>query len=90
MSINSMSGSGWTYNATNQTCTRSDSLAAGASYPPVTVNVSFSANASTDLTNTASINGGGDANPTNNTSSDAVTLTAALSPIEAWRQLHFG
>ncbi len=90
MSINSMSGSGWTYNATNQTCARSDSLAAGASYPPVTVNVSFSANASTDLTNTASINGGGDANPFNNTSSDAVTLTAALSPIEAWRQLHFG
>ncbi len=90
MSINLMSGSGWTYNATNQTCSRSDSLAAGASYPPVTVNVSFSANASTDLTNTASITGGGDANPSNNTSSDAVTLTAALSPIEAWRQLHFG
>lgn len=90
MSINSMSGSGWTYNATNQTCTRSDSLAAGASYPPVTVNVSFSANASTELTNTASISGGGDASPSNNTSSDAVTLTAALSPIEAWRQLHFG
>jgi hypothetical protein len=90
MSINSMSGSGWTYNATNQTCSRSDSLAAGASYPPVTVNVTFNTNAATDLTNTASISGGGDANPSNNTSSDAVTLTAALTPIEAWRQLHFG
>ena len=90
MSINSMSGNGWTYNATNQTCTRSDSLAAGASYPPVTVNVTFNTNAATELTNTASITGGGDANPSNNTSSDAVTLTAALPPIEAWRQLHFG
>ena len=85
-----MSGNGWTYNATNQTCTRSDSLAAGASYPPVTVNVTFNTNAATELTNTASITGGGDANLSNNTSSDAVTLTAALPPIEAWRQLHFG
>ncbi|MGA0854005.1 MAG: alpha-amylase family glycosyl hydrolase [Luteolibacter sp.] len=90
MSINSMSGSGWTYNASNQTCTRSDSLAAGASYPPVTVDVIFDANAATELSNTASISGGGDANLNNNTDSDTVTLTAALTPIETWRQLHFG
>jgi uncharacterized repeat protein (TIGR01451 family) len=90
MSINSMSGSGWAYNPSNQTCTRSDSLAAGASYPPVTVNVTFNTDAATELSNTASITGGGDANPSNNISSDAVTLSPALSPIEAWRQLHFG
>jgi glycosidase len=90
MSISSMSGSGWVYNATNQTCTRSDSLAAGSSYSPVTVNVTFNTDAATELSNTASITGGGDANPSNNISSDAVTLSPALSPIEAWRQLHFG
>jgi multidrug efflux pump len=78
MSINSMSGSGWTNNATNQTCSRSDSLAAGASYPPVTVNVTFNTNAATDLTNTASISGGGDANPNNNSATDSVTLSPAL------------
>jgi hypothetical protein len=90
MSINSMSGNGWTYNASNQTCTRTDSLAAGASYPTVTVDVTFDANAATELNNTASISGGGDANLSNNTSSDVVTLSSALTPIQAWRQLHFG
>lgn len=90
MSISSMSGSGWTYNAANQTCSRSDALAAGASYPPITVEVAFASNAATDLSNTASVSGGGDANPSNNSATDSVTLSAALTPIETWRQQHFG
>jgi glycosidase len=90
MSINSMSGNGWTYNASNQTCTRSDSLAAGESYPTVTVDVTFNTDAATELSNTASISGGGDANTTNNSATDSVTLSPALTPIETWRQLHFG
>jgi hypothetical protein len=52
--------------------------------------VTFDANAATELSNTASISGGGDANLANNTGNDTVTLTAALTPIETWRQLHFG
>ena len=90
ISISSMSGNGWTYNASNQTCTRSDALAPGQSYPSVTVDVSFGADANTELSNTATISGGGDANSSNNTSSDAVTLLPVLSPIEAWRMLHYG
>ena len=90
MSINSMSGNGWAYNASNQTCSRSDALAPGESYPPITVEVSFNSDANTELTNTASISGGGDANPSNNSASDSVTLGNALTPIEAWRLLHFG
>jgi uncharacterized repeat protein (TIGR01451 family) len=45
------------------TCSRSDALAAGASYalPPITVNVNVLPSAAANLTNTARISGGGDA-----------------------------
>jgi uncharacterized repeat protein (TIGR01451 family) len=60
MTINSMSGTGWAFHADNRTVTRSDALAAGDSYPPVTVSVAIATNAATILTNAASVAGGGD------------------------------
>jgi uncharacterized repeat protein (TIGR01451 family) len=53
----SMSGTGWTCGG--NTCKRSDVLAAGASYPPITVTVNVSATAASPLANTASVSGGG-------------------------------
>jgi sugar lactone lactonase YvrE len=52
-----MSGSGWT--CQNTTCTRSDALTGGASYPPITVTVNVAANATSPQVNQANVSGGG-------------------------------
>ena len=41
------------------TCTRNDVLAAGASYPAITVTVNVANNAPASVTNTANVSGGG-------------------------------
>jgi uncharacterized repeat protein (TIGR01451 family) len=89
LTITAMSGSGWTADLGSSTCTRSDALAAGASYPPITITVSVAANAATSLTNTAAVSGGGDVNTANNTASDPTTIIA-LTPIQSWRLRYFG
>ncbi len=92
MSITGMSGSGWNYNSANKTCSRSDALAAGASYPAITVSVVLDPAAAASLTNSAAVAGGSDANAANNSSADPFTVApvSELSPIEAWRQQYFG
>jgi uncharacterized repeat protein (TIGR01451 family) len=69
-------GTGWTCNTAGQTvtCTRSDALAAGASYPAISVPVTVAPNSSLSLTNTATVSGGGDSNAGNNTSNDPTTI----------------
>src|SRR3954451_355927 len=54
---NAASGSGWT--CAGLTCTRSDALAPGASYPPIKVTVRTANTAPASVTNTASVAGGG-------------------------------
>jgi uncharacterized protein (TIGR03437 family) len=72
----SASGSGWTCGTDGlPLCTRSDVLAPGASYPPITLMVSVAANAPATITNTVAVLGGGDRSPANNTASDT-----ALNP----------
>jgi uncharacterized repeat protein (TIGR01451 family) len=62
MTLASMSGTGWTCPGTaSNNCTRSDPLAGGASYPPITVTVSLAANAPAQLTNALAVSGGGSA-----------------------------
>ena len=91
MTITSMSGTGWTYDVGTSTCSRSDSLAAGETYPPIAVAVSLAADAAATLTNSATVSGGGDLTAENNAAAAAVTVTpAAGQTIESWRQLHFG
>ena len=57
------------------TCTRSDALAAGASYPPIALTVSVSVTASPSVTNTATVSGGGEANTSNDTATDVTVVT---------------
>ena len=91
MMVVSMGGSGWTYDASNLTVTRSDALAAGEVYPPVTVAVSLAPGAAASLTNTVTVTGGGDLNGANNSADDPVTVTPVSgSGIGTWRQFHFG
>jgi uncharacterized repeat protein (TIGR01451 family) len=57
MTLMSMAGSGWT--CIGNACSRSDSLAAGASYPPITLTLVVSANAASPQINQATVSGGG-------------------------------
>jgi uncharacterized repeat protein (TIGR01451 family) len=64
------------------TCTRSDALGAGSSYPSVLIGVSVAQNAAggsgtSSLTNTASASGGGELNTTNNAASDPTSITSS-------------
>ncbi len=58
----SMTGTGWLCRGT--TCTRSDSLEGGGSYPPITVTVNIDANAASPQVNSAAVTGGGSPNAT--------------------------
>jgi uncharacterized repeat protein (TIGR01451 family) len=77
LTTTSMSGTGWSYNSSAATCTRSDALAAGAAYPAITVTVSVSASAPGSVTNVATVSGGGETNPANNSASDPTTINSA-------------
>ena len=57
LTLVSMSGTGWSCNA--NVCTRSDALAGGSSYPPITVTVNVAANAPSQVTNQVTVSGGG-------------------------------
>jgi hypothetical protein len=67
-------GSTWICNNTMLTCTRSDVLNGGASYPPITITVDVASNAPSTVTNEISVSGGGSATAT---ASDPTTITAA-------------
>jgi uncharacterized repeat protein (TIGR01451 family) len=73
-------GAGWTCGIASQTmtCTRSDVLAAAASYPAITLTVDVAANAAALITNTASVSGGGNASTSNDTASDPTAINSAL------------
>src|SRR5437764_417758 len=74
-----MSGTNWNCTFSTLTCTRSDALAAGASYPAITLTVNVAGNASASVTNTATVSGGGETNQANDTANDVTTVTAAGS-----------
>lgn len=68
-------GTGWscTVAAPTVTCTRSDVLNNGASFPTIAVAVTVANNAAASITNTATVAGGGDNTPGNNSASDPVS-----------------
>ena len=59
LSATSMSGAGWTCVVSAATCYRSDALAAGQSYPPITLAVSVANDAPASVTNSVTVSGGG-------------------------------
>src|SRR5262249_16833918 len=72
---NAASGTNWTctQTATTVTCTRSDALASNASYEPITLTVNVANNAPSTVTTAATVSGGGDLNPVNDTANDPTT-----------------
>jgi uncharacterized repeat protein (TIGR01451 family) len=83
----SFSGSGWTCNLATLTATRSDALAAGASYPTITLTVQLSVPEGTNIVNTAAVSDSNDIVMTNNIASSTVTIAApvdsSISPVSA-------
>lgn len=62
LTLDSMAGTGWT--CEGNSCTRSDVLAAGASYPAITVTVDVASDATTPQVNSVTVSGGGSASTT--------------------------
>jgi len=79
LSLVSMAGTGWTCAA--GTCTRSDALAGGASYPPITVTVNVAGNATSPQVNAVRLSFGisGSANTTDSTIINSSALTVTCS-----------
>src|SRR5262249_46262656 len=69
----SMAGAGWT--CAGNSCTRSDALSGGASFPPITVTVNVAANAASPQVNNVAVAGGGSASASANDST--VVMAAA-------------
>src|SRR5262249_41017760 len=69
-----LAGTGWSCTVATLTCTRSDVLAAGPRYPPITLTVNVNINAPASVTNMATVSGGGELNPANDTASDPTTI----------------
>ena len=74
-----VSGPGWSCGISGNTvtCTRSDPLAPGASYPPITLTVNVASNAPPSVTNMATVGGGGDLNAANNTATVVTPIARA-------------
>ncbi|WP_432172634.1 DUF11 domain-containing protein [Streptomyces sp. Tue6028] len=70
VTLSSVSGTGWTCSPASGTvtCRRSDPLAAGGSYDPITLTVNVTASAACSFTNSATVSGGGSGSETANDS----------------------
>ena len=79
LTATAIAGTGWTCTLETLTCTRTDALSAGASYPAITLTVSVAANAPSSVTNVVSVSGGGETNTGNNQASDQTTVEAVPS-----------
>ena len=79
LTATAISGSGWSCVLGTLTCTRNDGLAAGASYPVITLTVDVALTAPNSVTNSATVSGGGENNASNNTANDPTTINAAAT-----------
>jgi uncharacterized repeat protein (TIGR01451 family) len=73
-----IAGNEWTCILASLSCTRSDSIAPGSSFPNIVLTVTIAGGVTGSVTNTATVSGGGDQNSANNTAASMVTIR--LSP----------
>ena len=74
LTATAMSGTGWNCSVATTSCTSTDVIASGASYPAITLTVNVAANAPASVTNTAIVGGGGETNAGNDSASDPTTI----------------
>ena len=84
LTLVSMAGPGWNCPASpGNTCNRSDTLAPGAAYPPVTVTVNVASNSYTPVLNEADVSGGGAPDAMSTDSTTVIQLAPALSVVKS-------
>jgi uncharacterized repeat protein (TIGR01451 family) len=83
LTLVSMTGTNWT--CVTNTCTTTEVLGGGSSYPPITVTVNLAANAASPQVNSASVSGGGS---TSAGTTDSTTII--LSPVLSITKTHAG
>ena len=82
LTATAIAGTGWSCNLGTLTCTRSDALAALASYPVIQVTVTVAANPPSNvLTNIATVSGGGEVQTNNDTDSDPTNIVGTALTI---------
>ncbi len=75
LTASAIAGTGWSCTLGTLTCTRSDALAVNGAYPPIVVTVTVASNAPANVTNVATVSGGGESNTVNNTSSNGTAIS---------------
>ena len=75
LTATAIAGNGWSCDLPTLTCTRSDALAAGTDYPPITLTVDVAADAPANVVNTATVTRAGQ-NTGNDTASDPTAIGA--------------
>jgi uncharacterized repeat protein (TIGR01451 family) len=81
MSATAIAGAGWSCTLATLICTRTDAQPPGAVYPPITLTVNVAANAASQVTNTATVSGGGEVNTSNDTAGDVTVITQPASDL---------
>jgi len=87
LTAQTLSGTGWTCTISNLTCTRTDAVAAGSSYPAITLAVTVATNAPSSVTNMVTVSGGGAANPA--TANESTTITPAGITVTLFPNINF-
>src|SRR5262249_38501586 len=82
LTATSISGSGWSCTQPGGPCARGDALAAGSSYPALTLKVDVALAAASSVTTTATVSGGGDVTSANNTATDPTTIDRSPDLVE--------
>jgi uncharacterized repeat protein (TIGR01451 family) len=85
LTATAIGGTGWGCTLATLTCTTSNVLNGGTSYPPITVTVNVASNAAASLTNQVSVSGGGSA-----MASGSDPTTIILLPILSIASTHTG
>lgn len=85
--VTAIDGSGWTCTLSTISCTRSDSLAAGQSYPTISVTGNVTASNGTPVSIPLSVSGGGMTSTVTVTPTPSLTVTA---PVLAVTETHAG
>jgi uncharacterized repeat protein (TIGR01451 family) len=80
LTATAIGGTGWSCTLATLTCTRSDSLAAGGNYPPITLTVNVANNAPASVINSATASGGGD--PTPVTGNDPTVIKPSTADVQ--------
>lgn len=80
LNATSIAGTGWSCAFATLTCTRSDALAFGSSYPAIAVTVNVASNAPASVTNIATVSGI-ESNMSNDSASDPTTINPSVGLI---------